>query len=366
MPLALAAREAGHDVTFATTGHFLDTLRSIGFPTHNVGLTIDQARDRVVAGLPGDAMPKCEDGRPDLEFGARMFIDVLARHTAQDLSLLLDPVKPDIVIYEQMEFGAAIAAHAAGIPAVCHSLSPQMPNEVLKMLSHGRLDRVWAAFGHGTPTLDVFTGDMYLDIFPECLQQSSFLDDPARVRMRPIPFAEPHARVPAWVGTTGRPLIYLTLGTVVAMDEGSRPAIDGLGTLDADVLFALGSAAGTGLGSIPGNVRIEPFVNQAALWPAVDLVVHHGGSGTLLGALAHGTPQLLTPKGADQFFNADVMAAMDMAHVLEPRQVTPLAVAKLAKMSLAQHRPAVDEVRDEIAAMPHPADVLESIVEQFG
>ena len=99
------------------------------------------------------------------------------------------------------------------------------------------------------------------------------------------------ARVPAWVGTTGRPLIYLTLGTVVAMDEGLRPAIDGLGTLDADVLFALGSAAGTELGSIPGNVRIEPFVNQAALWPAVDLVVHHGGSGTLLGALgARHTP----------------------------------------------------------------------------
>ena len=30
MPLALAAREAGHDVRFATTGQFLDKLDALG------------------------------------------------------------------------------------------------------------------------------------------------------------------------------------------------------------------------------------------------------------------------------------------------------------------------------------------------
>jgi Glycosyltransferase family 28 C-terminal domain len=366
MPLALAAREAGHDVTFATTGIFLDRLRSAGFTTHDVGLTIEHARDQVVGGQPGDGMPKGEDGRPDLEFGARLFLDVLARNTARDLAPLLDPLKPDVVVYEQMDLGAAIVAHAAGIPAVCHSLSPRLPEEVLRMLSHGRLAALWSEFGRGDHSLNVFTGDVYLDIFPSCLQQSSFLDEPARRSIRPIPFAEQEAKLPAWVGSTDRPLVYLTLGTVVGVDEVLRPAIEGLSTLDADVLLALGSAAGTELGLLPDNVHIEPFVNQAALWPAVDLAVHHAGSGTLLGALAHGTPQLLLPKGADQFFNADVMAAMEMADVLEPRNVTPEAVATLARRALQERRPAVEAVRDEIAAMPHPREVLDDLVEQFG
>lgn len=366
MPLAMAARDAGHDVTFATTGPFLDKLRSAGFSTHDVGLSIEQARDQVVAGLPGAGMPKGDDGRPNLEFAARMFLDVLARSTARDLAPLLDSIKPDLVVYEQGEFGAAIVAHAAGIPAVLHSLSPRMPEDVIRMLSHDRVDRLWSEFGRGDASMNVFTGDMYLDIFPTCLQQQSFLDDPARVRMRPIPFAEQDARIPGWVGSSDRSLVYLTLGTVVAEDSALRPAIDGLATLDADILLALGSAAGSELGPLPTNVRVEQFVNQAALWPAVDLVVHHGGSGTLLGALSHGTPQLLLPKGADPFFNADVMAANEIADVLEPRQVTPETVATLAASAMNTRRRAADAVRDEIAAMPHPREVLAHLVDHFG
>jgi hypothetical protein len=33
---------------------------------------------------------------------------VLARSTARDLAPLLDVIKPDIVVYEQMDFGAAM------------------------------------------------------------------------------------------------------------------------------------------------------------------------------------------------------------------------------------------------------------------
>ena len=366
MPLAIAARDAGHDITFATAGPFVHKLRSVGFATYDVGLTIEDARERVVAGLPSDGMPKGEDGRPNLEFGARMFLDVLARHTARDLAPLLDPLKPDVVVYEQMDFGAAIVAHAAGIPAICHSLSPRMPDEIIAMLAHGRVDALWSDFGQGIRTLDVFTGDVYLDIFPTVLQQPTFLDNPARRRLRPIPFAESDAQLPAWIGSTGRPLVYLTLGTVVAVDDVLRPAIEGLATLDADVLLALGSAAGTGLGALPETSASSRSSTRRRCGQHLDLVVHHAGSGTLLGALSHGTPQLLLPKGADQFFNADVMAKTEMADVLEPRQVTPEAVATLAGKAMLERRLTAHAARREIAAMPHPSEVIEDIVDEFG
>jgi UDP:flavonoid glycosyltransferase YjiC (YdhE family) len=43
-------------------------------------------------------------------------------------------------------------------------------------------------------------------------------------------------------------------------------------------------------------VHIERFVAQSEVLPLVDLIVHHGGTGTVLGALQAGLPQLLLPK----------------------------------------------------------------------
>ena len=69
----------------------------------------------------------------------------------------------------------------------------------------------------------------------------------------------------------------------------------------------VGRASASSTGWRADRVRVEPFVAQAELLasehPPV-LVVHHGGSGTTLGAAAAGIPQLFLPQGADQFFNA--------------------------------------------------------------
>ena len=178
---------------------------------------------------------------------------------------------------------------------------------------------------------------------------------------RPVPFAEPDAILPRWVRERDRPLVYLTLGTIVSTDQALRPVIEGLGRLDVDVLLALGSADGSALGAVPRNVRVESFVDQPAALRHADLAVHHGGSGTILAALAYGTPQLLLPKGADQFWNADLMAGAGLAEVIEPAHVTPDAVAHPAA-ELGNLRPSVDAVSVEIAAMPDPAEALEQLV----
>ena len=332
-------------------------LRALGFRTFDVGMTLAEA----YAALLGDGntkMPRGDDDRPDPEMGGRFFIDVMARATAADLVPLLAETRPDVVVYEHYELGAAVAARRAGIRAVCHAVSPRPPRALLEVFCGDRLDRLWTENDTSPAGFDVFTGDVYLDVFPDSLQPQ-MVADPARLRMRSIPFAEPGTTVPSWVGRGSRPLVYLTLGTIVATDDVLQPAIDGLATLDADVLVALGSAGGAGLGPLPANVHVESFVDQSTVLDHADLVVHHGGSGTILGALAAGTPQLLLPKGADQFFNADAMAIAGLAAVLEPRDATADAVATLAKVVLADDHQAVEATRAEIASLPHPADVLD-------
>ena len=366
LPLAAAARGAGHHVSFATTGQFLTRLDRLGYRTHDVGVSIEDARQQLLASLSADEMPRTDGGRPDLEMGSRLFFDVIAPRTATDLAPVLADLRPDLVVYEQYDVGAAVVAHAAGIAAVCHALSPRFPEDVLRLMGGDRLDRLWGAHGGAGSTFDVSTGDAYVDIFPTALQQPSFLADPARVRLRPVPFAEPDAILPPWIRERDRPLVYLTLGTVVSTDQALRPVIEGLGRLDADVLLALGSADGSDLGTLPRNVRVESFVHQPAALRHADLAVHHGGSGTILTALAYGTPQLLLPKGADQFWNADLMAKAGLAEVIEPAHVTPDAVARTAAAELGNLRPSVDAVSVEIAAMPAPTEALEQLVSRFG
>jgi UDP:flavonoid glycosyltransferase YjiC (YdhE family) len=367
IPLAQAAREAGHDVRFATTGRFLEQLRRLGFVAHDVGVSIEAARDELLATLATGGMASGEDGRPDLSVGARLFIGGVARRTAADLRSLLPVLAPDVVLYEQYDIGAAVAGRATGTPVVCHALSPKWPDGTLDGTGADELlARLWSEHGVTDPALDVFSGDAYVDIFPEVLQPAPVLADPARVRLRPIPFAEPGATVPRWIGRTGRQLIYVTLGTVVATDEVLLPTLRGVAQLDADVLVALGSAAGTELGALPANVHVEAFVDQPAVMEHADLAVHHGGSGTFLGALVAGTPQLLLPKGTDQFFNADLATASGLAPAIEPHATTDSSVAEAAAAEIGRLRPAATAARAELLDLPEPHEAVAELAARFG
>ena len=129
-------------------------------------------------------------------------------------------------------------------------------------------------------------------------------------------YNESSAGVPAWLtGPRTRPRVYLTLGTVSfgAVEVLGR-AIAEIAPLDVDILVTVGpEGEPAALGDVPDNVHVERFVAQSAVLPLVDLIVHHGGTGTVLSALEVGLPQLLLPQGADQFFNAEILTAAGAA-----------------------------------------------------
>lgn len=366
IPLATAARAAGHHVAFATAGMFVAKLAALGFPTFDVGLSIEDAIAEAGASSPDIPERETAPGRPLPEVGVRIFFDILAPATAADMPAVLASFTPDLVIYEQYDLGAAIAAHAADIPAICHSVSPHAVTRTAENLAADAIARLWDNAGRTGATFDVFTGDQYLDIVPDIIQAPSFHQHPKRRPIKPIGYSEPGGTVPPWLDQTERPTVYLTLGTFSASDAALAIAITGLARLDVEVIVALGSAAGDALGPTPPHVHLERFVDQANLIPRVDLVVHHGGSGTMLAALANGTPQLVMPQGADQFFNADALVAADLAAAIEPAQLTAETVADLAQQALRTPRAATQQARHEIAEMTPPALVIEQLAAQYG
>ena len=78
-----------------------------------------------------------------------------------------------------------------------------------------------------------------------------------------------------------------------------------------------------GLGA---HVHVHRFVDQAALLPQCDIVISHGGAGTLLGAAANGVPHLVLPQGADHFRNGRALVGAGAGRMLSPECQTAAAV----------------------------------------
>ncbi|MGH3544565.1 MAG: glycosyltransferase [Mycobacteriales bacterium] len=103
-----------------------------------------------------------------------------------------------------------------------------------------------------------------------------------------------------------RPTVYATLGTVYNRMAAVFTAIlEGLREEPLNLILTLGRNQDPAqFGRHPPHVRIERFVSQALLLPHCDLVITHGGFGTVTAALAHGLPLVLIPISADQPENA--------------------------------------------------------------
>jgi UDP:flavonoid glycosyltransferase YjiC (YdhE family) len=195
---------------------------------------------------------------------------------------------------------------------------------------------------------------LYLDTCPPALQAPRFPRPAHAQPLRPEPYRRTGARwaPPDFGARAGRPLVLLTMGSLFGSPAVFAAALAGLAALDVNVLVMVGpSGDPAAVAADPARVRVEHFV---PLDPALDrcaLVVAHGGAGTTLAALAQGLPLVVIPQGADQFINAERAVAAGAAVAIAPAEFGADAL-----------RSAAARVRDEVAAMPGPAQVADVLV----
>ncbi|WP_447007676.1 glycosyltransferase [Saccharothrix isguenensis] len=362
VPLAIAARELGHDVTFVTGAAFADALTPHGIEHVTGGIGMREAFAAAQEDIPPERGQAVRQHVIPLVFGS-----VLPRRFAADLKPVIAARKPDLVVHELANAGAGLAAKAAGVPALCHSFGRMWRPDDIGAHAQAPLAEVAAELGVEVPSDDLMVlGNPYVDICPPSVQDPAFLArSPKRIELRPVPFAEP-GDLPSWVTAHREPLVYLTLGTAFGDAGVLRTAIEGLGAVDARVLVAAGPTVEVdSLGEVPDNVVVVPWVPQADLLPHVDLVVHHGGSGTTLGTFGVGAPQLLLPQGADQFSNAEMVVGAGLGDRLTGADLTAEAITAKARRLLADEavRGAARAIADEVAAMPSPHDVARTLPE---
>ncbi len=366
-PLARAFLAAGHDILWATSADARDRLEAAGLPAAPSGLAGPELRERV-GSLQARVASVSPRERAAFMY-PRLFGETLTPPMAADLLPLATRWRPDLMVHEHGELASPLVGAVLQVPSVTHAFGGGIPPSMLEDAG-ARLAGLWAEHGQALPPYAGSFTTLYLDICPPSVQTVPLDHVPARQPLRPVAdTGGATGPLPHYLERDERPLVYVTLGTVQNRLPLLAPAVSALARLPVRVLVTVGPDGDPdALGPQPDHVHVERWVDQPRVLQHCDVVVSHAGSGTFLGALAEGLPQLCLPQAADQFRNSEGAARAGVAVVLHPEESSPDAIASAVGALLtdeALHRRARG-VADEIAAMPSPDDVVDRLLTTCG
>jgi UDP:flavonoid glycosyltransferase YjiC (YdhE family) len=354
VPVARAAEAAGHGVAFACQAPMVATVEAAGFTAFDAG-----GASLLAAGV---RQPLLRPDLQDQDRAARIARGVARdRERASAVLVLGHEWRPDVVVCDESDFGALVAAERLGLPYA--SVQPTASGSVVPAAAvveqANDLRRE-----HGLPAdpgLEMLRRYLVLVPFPPSLRDPGLPLPATAHALRHVSPDSPleDSAVPWLAGLSGRQTVYVTLGTIFNQESGDlfERIVAGLRELPVDVVATVGRALDPEvLGAQPPNVHVERYVPQAQLLPRCSLVVSHGGSGSVIGALAHGVPMVVLPIGADQPRNARRCEGLHVARVVEALEATPDRVREAASEVLADptYRLNAERIRAEIAALPGP------------
>jgi UDP:flavonoid glycosyltransferase YjiC (YdhE family) len=351
IPIAHAAKAAGHEVAIAGGGRLVESIEAAGFRAFATSEVRPSRRQ------PGHRPPRPANREVDERDLRNKVAGLLARRYTELMPVIIREWKPDVLVREEADLGTAIVAELLGIPCVTviilgagGYLRKELVGEPLNLLrSELGLPE--------DPALEMLDRHLTLSPFPPSFRDPDFpLPDTA--------FWYRTATVQPKRRDSETPTVYFTLGTAFVNVELFSRVLAGLRDLPANIVMTVGwDTDPAKFGLQPGNIRIERFIPQGEILPNSALAVLHGGSGSLIGALAHGLPTILLPMGADHPHNAKRCVELGFGQVLDPVTVTPDQVREAAQAVLNEHayRAVAEHIRDEINTYPHVAETIRLI-----
>jgi MGT family glycosyltransferase len=348
-PTARALEKAGHEVIVSSAESFRAAVEAEGFHFQPAG------RD------PRTPVPDAEPGGNARDWG-----EVATRQKLENILALAATFPPDVIVRDQTDFAPLLAAESLGVP--CATLGPAMlvPPRSWADLQGSSLDRIRADYDLAPdPEFARIHPYLYLDVTPPVWQPEA---EPLDVRHYVRPIVLPSPPNP-WSPpeTDGRPLAYVTLGTVYNQRPNLlRALIEGALASGHAVVATVGAQQDPntlGLAQIDG-AHVCRWLPQLEVLPHCRLALSHGGFSTLMGALAHGIPLVVVPLGSDNHAHARRSCELGAALPLSVGEVDAESVREAAsRLSREpQWRRGARRLRDQIQALPDPEHAAELLV----
>jgi MGT family glycosyltransferase len=342
----------GHRVVFCCDGPYTHIPRDAGFEVVPV-FTVD--RD-ITMGVAKKGTP------PSMSW----WKDVCDKSVASDIEAL-EKVKPDAVVAD-MRWSMSTAARAKGIPYIAvanacwtdrfaqeievpegHIMSRLMgkwlankafPSVRELMLKYGARGYTEVRKKYGLPPLrsmwEATEGDITLmPDLPEFMPVMR--DTPPNFRYIGPLLWDANIGLPPWFSKLqpGRPTIYFTMGST-GDTKFFEEAVRIFGNTEFQVLITTG-----GLAEIPNpppNVFIAKYAPGDALMAVSDVVVSHGGNGTVYQALSCGVPIVGFPSIFDQEINLRQVTALGIGMQMSTKDYTGAALEKAVKKIISETR----------------------------
>jgi UDP:flavonoid glycosyltransferase YjiC (YdhE family) len=358
VPLLWALRAAGHEVLVTSAGEGVDAAKRAGLPV------VDTAPGLDIFALFGQGRLSAEEMAEMVRANSEEFVrtkrnpDVVLELYAKLTDIMADETlrvarhwQPDLVVYTDVQGAGLLAACALGVPAVEHGYT---------LVQEGGFAARYLPFLGATSTR-LGIPERLGEIRVVHVAPPGFLvGADVGWHLRYVPYNGGGVLPESLWRPADRPRVLVTLGTVMPTLSGFgglKPLLAAAAEVDAEFLLAFGDSVDVDdLGVLPANAHPIGWVPLYPLLTGCAAVVHHGGSGTTLTALATGVPQLVLPHAVEQFVNADVVAEHGVGLRREPDDVDSATLTTLLADDAL--RTTARAAADQVRAQPTPASLV--------
>lgn len=366
---ARAVHNLGHEVLVVSDGANAAATRALGLPFQ----PWRTAPNRPQAGDRADAVRDWAAQTPIavIDELAEAVLCGPAAHYAADVRAVLREFPADLVVSNEMLFGAMLGAEAAGTPFAIlvgnlwpFPTRPDLPPfgpglaPAANDGEHARDDAIRAALlavyethlpalnaaraAHGlAPLAHVF--DQFAPARRILLAVAEAFDFGVRPPPAPFAYVGPMIADPAWVAQPAdpeqdpRPLILISSSTLYqAQEDMLRRCMAALAGEPVRAVLTLGPALDPAdFSDAPPNVTVLASASHDALAPRCAAVISHAGHGTIMRPLMLGKPLLNLPMGRDQRDNAARVEARGAGLTL-PQEAAPETIRAALRRLLAE------------------------------
>jgi zeaxanthin glucosyltransferase len=324
---AMHLRERGHEVVFyaeAPLHAVLDPLGLPAWPPHPPAPPVRHAGAAFSARVRDAAWLR--------QWVTSMLLDGVPAQVPR-IEAAIAALRPDALVLDPMVYAGAIAAHRTGRPwaAVSNSLNPVLPpdldSDLLRTVAGlaPRRAALFAAYGMAP----AFRGcDLLAPELTVCFGSRALVGEPpAGVELvgASLPPRPREAKSGIdWAARAPRPRVLASFGSQVQHQPrmfGTLAAA--LRGMDVDLVASVGDLDPGPLGPWPPKAVLRPWVPQLEVLPHVDVMITHGGANSVMEALAHDVPLLVSPICNDQFHQAELVRRAGLGRVLDLHAATP-------------------------------------------